>query len=129
MESHSEIGQRILGNVEAYKEISIIVRHHHERLDGLGYPDGLKGTEIPLISRILCVADAYNAMTSDRPYRDAMPAAIARDRLRESSGTQFDAAVVRAFETVLNREGAEYATGQSVSFAAEMHAHPQLIAA
>ncbi len=129
MERHSEIGQRILENVEAYAEISIIVRHHHERLDGLGYPDGLEGTEIPLISRILCVADAYNAMTSDRPYRDAMPAAIARDRLRESAGTQFDASVVRAFEAVLDREGAEYAAGQSVSFAAEMQAHPHLIAA
>ena len=73
MEEHSPIGERILAKVEAYGEIAKIVRHHHERVDGFGYPDGLVGEEIPLISRIICAADAYNAMTSDRPYRDAMP--------------------------------------------------------
>ncbi|MGH8513165.1 MAG: HD-GYP domain-containing protein, partial [Gammaproteobacteria bacterium] len=81
MERHSEIGERILGKVEDYAQIATIVRHHHERIDGEGYPDGITGNEIPLISRIIAVADAYNAMTSDRPYRDAMPSRVARLRL------------------------------------------------
>ena len=72
MERHSEIGERILSKVEAYADVSVIVRHHHERMDGEGYPDKIRGEDIPLISRIIGVADAYNAMTSDRPYRAAM---------------------------------------------------------
>ena len=71
MEQHSEIGERILANVEDYAEIARIVRHHHERMDGNGYPDGVSGQNIPLLSRIIAVADAYNAMTSDR--RTVMP--------------------------------------------------------
>ena len=78
MEQHSTIGERILRNVDDYSEIAAIVRHHHERVDGNGYPDGLVGDEIPLLARIISVADAYNAMTSDRPYRDAMPSRVAR---------------------------------------------------
>jgi putative nucleotidyltransferase with HDIG domain len=81
MEKHSEIGERILAKVEDYAEIATIVRHHHERWDGQGYPDGIAGPDIPLISKIISVADAYNAMTSDRPYRDAMPSRVARLRL------------------------------------------------
>src|SRR5207237_3409440 len=64
MERHSEIGERILANVEGYSRIAAVVRHHHERIDGNGYPDGLSGDAIPLLSRIVAVADAYNAMTS-----------------------------------------------------------------
>ena len=73
MEEHSTIGERILSNVDGYAEIAKIVRHHHERVDGEGYPDGLTIEDVPLISRIIAVADAYDAMTSGRPYRDAMP--------------------------------------------------------
>ena len=90
MEQHSEIGERILANVEDYAEIARIVRHHHERMDGNGYPDGIAGQDIPLLSRIIAVADAYNAMTSDRPYRDAMPSRVARMRLAQAVETQFD---------------------------------------
>jgi HD-GYP domain-containing protein (c-di-GMP phosphodiesterase class II) len=104
MEEHSAIGERILIKVEAYGEIATIVRHHHERVDGFGYPDGLVGEEIPLISRIICAADAYNAMTSDRPYRDAMPDSVARRRLLEASGSQFDADVIDAFLEILGSE-------------------------
>jgi putative nucleotidyltransferase with HDIG domain len=107
MEEHSVIGERILANVEAYGEIATIVRHHHERVDGFGYPDGLTGEEIPLISRIICAADAYNAMTSDRPYRDAMPDSIARRRLLEATGSQFDADVVDALLETLGPESAD----------------------
>ena len=73
MEQHSEIGERILRNVDDYSEIADIVRSHHERIDGMGYPDGIHGDEIPLLARIIGVADAYDAMTSDRPYREALP--------------------------------------------------------
>jgi putative nucleotidyltransferase with HDIG domain len=101
MEQHALIGQSILLNVEDYIEIASIVRYHHERIDGQGYPDGLRGTEIPLLSRIIAVADAYDAMTSNRPYRDAMPNRVARLRLAQAVGTQFDIAVVAAFEAIL----------------------------
>ena len=75
--------------------IAEIVRHHHERVDGNGYPDGLREEEIPSISRIVGVADAYNAMTSGRPYRDAMPTQVARLRLAQTVRTQFDTTVCR----------------------------------
>ena len=68
MQRHSEIGERILAKVDTYTEIASIVRHHHERVDGGRYPDGVVGDKIPMLSRIIAVADAYNAMTSDRPF-------------------------------------------------------------
>jgi len=108
MEEHPVIGQRILEKVENYEAIATIVRHHHERVDGHGYPDGLVATKIPMISRILAVADAYDAMTSDRPYRDAMPAQVARLRLARAVESQFDTAVVAAFEAILTAAPEEY---------------------
>jgi putative nucleotidyltransferase with HDIG domain len=101
MEEHSAIGEMILTKVDDYAEIALIVRHHHERVDGRGYPDGLAGSDIPFPSRIIAVADAYDAMTSDRPYRDAMPGRVARLRLAQAVGTQFDTSVVAAFEAIL----------------------------
>lgn len=101
METHSAIGEQILRNVADYSEIATLVRHHHERIDGFGYPDQLSGNEIPLLARIIAVADAYNAMTSDRPYRDALPSRVARLRLAQAVETQFDTAVVAAFEAIL----------------------------
>jgi HD superfamily phosphohydrolase YqeK len=102
MEMHAAIGETILLNVDNYAEIAAVVRHHHERIDGAGYPDGLSGAKIPLLSRIIAVADAYDAMTSDRPYRDAMPTRVARLRLAQGATTQFDATIVAAFEAALN---------------------------
>jgi HD-GYP domain-containing protein (c-di-GMP phosphodiesterase class II) len=81
------------------------VRHHHERIDGTGYPDGLLGADIPLESRIIHVADAFEAMTSDRPYRKAPGQAYAIDELRRNSGTQFDADVVEALIRRLDPTG------------------------
>ena len=101
MEAHPAIGERILRNVEGYEQIADVVRHHHERMDGQGYPDGLSASEIPILARVLAVADAYDAMTSDRPYRDAMSSDEARLRLAQGVGTQFDTAVVAAFEAIL----------------------------
>jgi putative nucleotidyltransferase with HDIG domain len=116
MEEHTVIGERILANVDDYAEIAQIVRHHHERVDGQGYPDGLSGEEIPLLSRIISVADAYNAMTSDRPYRDAMPSQVARLRLAQAVESQFDTTIVAAFEAILAGASEEYRSGQRFDF-------------
>jgi HD-GYP domain-containing protein (c-di-GMP phosphodiesterase class II) len=105
MEKHTSIGQSILLNVDDYADIASVVRYHHERIDGQGYPDGLRGSNIPLLSRIIAVADAYDAMTSDRPYRSAMPSRVARMRLAQAVGAQFDNAVVAAFEALLAAQG------------------------
>jgi putative nucleotidyltransferase with HDIG domain len=119
MEQHSEIGERILRNVDDYSEIADIVRSHHERIDGMGYPDGIHGDEIPLLARIIGVADAYDAMTSDRPYRDALPSRVARMRLAQAVGTQFDTAVVAAFEAILATAEESYRSGRGSSFMRE----------
>ena len=117
MQEHSAIGERILAKVEDYAEIATIVRHHHERVDGQGYPDGRFFEEIPLLSRIIAVADAYNAMTSDRPYRDAMPSRVARLRLAQAVDSQFDTAVVAAFEAILASADESYRSGSRGDFA------------
>lgn len=116
MERHSEIGEDILRNVDDYSEIAQIVRSHHERVDGTGYPDRLIGEEIPLLARIIAVADAYNAMTSDRPYRDAMPSRVARLRLAQAVESQFDTSVVAAFEALLAGASETYRLGRDDAF-------------
>jgi putative nucleotidyltransferase with HDIG domain len=117
MEQHPVIGERILAKVEDYSEIARVVRHHHERVDGRGYPDGLRGDEIPLVSRIIAAADAYNAMTSHRPYRDAMPSRVARLRMAQAVGSQFDTTVVAAFEAILASAAEPYRVASRVDFA------------
>jgi putative nucleotidyltransferase with HDIG domain len=119
MERHSEIGERILRNVDDYSEIADIVRSHHERIDGMGYPDGLHGDDIPLLARIIGVADAYDAMTSDRPYREALPSRVARMRLAQAVETQFDTTVVAAFEAILAGSDDDYRSGRGSSFMRE----------
>jgi putative nucleotidyltransferase with HDIG domain len=116
MQRHSEIGERILANVDTYSEIASVVRHHHERVDGQGYPDRLVIDEIPLLSRIIAVADAYNAMTSDRPYRDAMPSRVARLRLAQAVETQFDTTIVAAFEAILAGADESYRLAKGTAF-------------
>ena len=118
MQEHSAIGERILSHVDEYSEIATIVRHHHERIDGQGYPDGLADEDIPLVSRIIAVADAYNAMTSDRPYRDAMPSRVARLRLAQAVESQFDTAAVAAFEAILAGAEEDYRVAQRADFGA-----------
>lgn len=122
MELHSVIGERILSKVEDYAEIAAIVRHHHERVDGHGYPDGLAGADIPLLARIIAVADAYNAMTSDRPYRDAMPSRVARMRLAQAVESQFDTSVVAAFEAILAAAPEAYRSGSRPEFSLRVNA-------
>jgi putative nucleotidyltransferase with HDIG domain len=116
MQRHSEIGERILANVDTYSEIASVVRHHHERMDGEGYPDGLRADEIPLLAQIIAVADAYNAMTSDRPYRDAMPSRVARLRLAQATDGQFSTTVVAAFEAILATADEDYRMGRGSQF-------------
>jgi putative nucleotidyltransferase with HDIG domain len=116
MERHAEIGERILANVDDYAQIASIVRHHHERVDGNGYPDGIRDDDIPLLARIISVADAYNAMTSDRPYREAMPSRVARLRLAQAVETQFDTSVVAAFEAILAGSSESYRLASSEEF-------------
>ncbi|CAA9495138.1 MAG: diguanylate cyclase/phosphodiesterase (GGDEF & EAL domains) with PAS/PAC sensor(s), partial [uncultured Solirubrobacteraceae bacterium] len=101
MRQHSALGGRILAGIASLAHLSAAVRAEHERWDGLGYPDGLSGTAIPIAARIILAADAYHAMTSDRPYRSAMPPAAALDELRACAGTQFDPAVVDALVAVV----------------------------
>lgn len=101
MKMHTIMGDRILEPVRISPMIKAAVRHHHERFDGKGYPDGRAGEDIPLSARILSVADAYEAMTSDRPYRKALSDEQAMGELRRYSGAQFDPLIVEAFLTVL----------------------------
>ena len=102
MRRHSIIAERILGGVPSLKRVAAIVRSSHERWDGGGYPDGLAGSAIPLAARIVFVADAYCAMTEDRPYAQARSAESARSELSTCSGTQFDPIVVEVFLAVLD---------------------------
>jgi putative two-component system response regulator len=97
MKTHPELGASLLGHFESYREISAVILAHQEHLNGSGYPRGLKGEEIPLFARIIAIADAYHAMTNNRPYRRALPASEAVGELKRNSGTQFDPALVDAF--------------------------------
>ncbi len=102
IETHPELGERILAPIEQLESVRPIVRASHERYDGKGYPDHLAGDQIPLEARIIFACDAFHAMTTTRPYRDALPVEEARRRLREAAGTQFDPAVVEACLRVLD---------------------------
>lgn len=102
--NHPEIAYRLLKNLKPYKKGSAYVLYHHERFDGRGYPHGLSGPDIPLGARILAVADSYDAMTTDRPYRSALPQSTAVNELLRCSGTQFDPQVVEAFISVLKSD-------------------------
>jgi len=101
MDDHAAFGADILEHVRAFRDVAPIVRHHHERPDGTGYPDGLEAAEIPVGSRIVLVADAFDAMTSDRVYRRALTVKVALGELHRYAGRQFDATVVAALQRLL----------------------------
>jgi ribonuclease P protein subunit RPR2 len=104
IERHTVLGSQILDGIEFLGDAKLVVRSHHERWDGGGYPDGLRGDEIPLAARVFCVADTFDALTTDRPYRSASSFEAARALIAEASGTQFDPAVVEAFATIEDAE-------------------------
>ena len=97
---HPEIGSEILRDVDFLGDAKLVVRHHHERWDGKGYPDGLAGDAIPLAARVFAVADTLDALTTIRPYRPASAWSVAREEIRAGAGTQFDPTVVAAFEQI-----------------------------
>jgi two-component system cell cycle response regulator len=110
VQRHSEIGERIIAAAREIEAIAPIVRAVHERPDGRGYPDGLELDQIPVSSRIIAVVDAFDAMTTDRPYQRAVSPGQALVELRRHAGTQFDAAVVEAFvAAIADRTGTERA--------------------
>lgn len=104
MKSHPEVGGDILATVTGIPDIAVGAKWHHERYDGKGYPDGLKGTEIPEIARIIAVADAYDAMTSTRSYRKIMPQAVVREEIEKGSGTQFDPIVAEKMLELIDED-------------------------
>jgi len=116
---HPEYSWSILRLFPGLEEASLYALHHHESVDGTGYPAGLKGHDIPLVSRIISVIDAYDAMVSNRCYRKGLPHEEAVARLLKASGTQFDAEVVRVFTPIAEKEAADVfaAAGTSMSAA------------
>jgi HD-GYP domain-containing protein (c-di-GMP phosphodiesterase class II) len=101
---HPEWGWMAIRSVSGFEEAALLILHHHERLDGRGYPGRLRGNEIPLGSRVITVADSYDALTTNRPYRGGRSRAEALAELQRCAGTQFDAQVVNAFGAALNRQ-------------------------
>ena len=119
IETHAEVGASILERIEGYEEVALAVRHHHERFDGFGYPDGLLGTNTSILARIVAVADAYSAMTSERPYRVALTNEEAWRRIEEDAGKQFDPSIVTAFAHVLEKASEAYISGTDRDFEIE----------
>ena len=112
MKKHAEIGYRILSRIEEIPEIGTGALYHHEHFDGTGYPKGLKGEEIPIEARIIGAADAYDGMTEQRSYKDALSKEEAIAEIQRCSGTQFDPHVARALVLLLKR--GKYQPGVSV---------------
>lgn len=105
MRQHPVVGERICGELRFARDVCPIIRHHHERWDGQGYTDALAGEMIPLLARVIGVVDAYDAMTSHRPYRMALPEEEAMSRLVQGAGTQWDPYVVQNFVKILRTSG------------------------
>lgn len=104
IKNHPSIGAHILCNAEIFQEIIPIVKHHHEKYDGTGYPSKLAGADIPFLARIAAVADTFDAMTSKRTYRDALPLDVVKSEIKHCSGTQFDPEIAKAFLEILDKQ-------------------------
>ncbi|MGH7307477.1 MAG: HD domain-containing phosphohydrolase [Candidatus Rokuibacteriota bacterium] len=124
MKDHVEVGYRILKPLCFLEREALAVRHHHERYDGTGYPDGLAGEAIPLIARIVSTADAFDAMTSDRPYRQALSFDVALAEIKRGSGTQFDPATAEAFLRIPRGRLLEICEGSTARTASGLAASP-----
>ncbi|HEV8656086.1 MAG TPA: HD-GYP domain-containing protein [Candidatus Limnocylindria bacterium] len=121
MKRHPEFGAQIISGIPFLEDVARIVRHHHERWDGMGYPDGLKGDRIPLGARIFAVGDSFDAMTSDRPYRRGLLIDAAREEIRRCANSQFDPAIVTAFLSIPVARLAAIADDAP-------HSHPRVVA-
>jgi putative nucleotidyltransferase with HDIG domain len=104
MKQHPVLSGEILAEYPVFEKVARNARHHHERVDGRGYPDGLKGEDIPLFARIILIADTFDAMTSTRTYRKGLSYEVAFEELRQFSGSQFDARCVEAFVSGMAKE-------------------------
>lgn len=104
IKNHPSIGAHILGSATIFQDIIPIVKHHHEKFDGRGYPSGLKGEEIPYLARIAAIADTFDAMTSRRSYRNALDLQYVKDEIKRCEGTQFDPQLAEAFLEILNND-------------------------
>ena len=104
IKNHPSIGAHILCNAEIFQEIIPIVKHHHEKYDGTGYPSKLAGADIPFLARIAAVADTFDAMTSKRTYRDALPLDVVKSEIKRCSGTQFEPEIAKAFLEILDKQ-------------------------
>lgn len=104
IKKHPNIGAKILNNSSMFKDCLPLVKHHHEKYNGTGYPDGLKGNEIPYLARIISVADTFDAMSSSRPYRDALSIKTVREELSKCAGTQLDLNITNAFLDVIDND-------------------------
>ena len=101
--SHPLVGSNIISKMRLFRLEEPAIRYHHERFDGKGYPEGIDGENIPMEARIIALADSYDAMTSKRPYRNAMSREDALKEISKNEGTQFDPSVVKHFLTVINK--------------------------
>ncbi|MGD9582007.1 MAG: HD-GYP domain-containing protein, partial [Vampirovibrionia bacterium] len=101
IKQHSPKGVKILENIKQLESVVVMIKYHHERYDGKGYPEQLAGEQIPLGSRIICVADAYDGMVSDRPYRKGLDHEVAIKIITKDAGTHFDPVIVEAFLEVI----------------------------
>ena len=117
MRAHPLIGERMLGGIDFLRPALPIIRHHHERWDGMGYPDGLLGDEIPIGARIVSVCDAFDAMTSDRPYRKALPVEVACDEIMKHASLQFDPECASLLVDVVTNMGDEQLENRFVRYA------------
>ncbi len=106
MRSHARVGGKMLERIPLLCDVAPVVRWHHERIDGNGYPDGLVGDEIPMLARIVAVADSFHAMISKRPYRKSLPVLVALDEIRAGAGTQWDREVIGAMLSIVQPAGA-----------------------
>jgi len=97
MRKHPVTGAEIVTHIKGLRDLIGGIKHHHERYDGKGYPDGLKSDEIPFMAKIIAVADTFDAMTSDRPYRKGLPVEVAREEIQRNAAAQFDPYMVAAF--------------------------------
>ena len=113
IKNHPMIGVHMLGDANIFKDIIPMVKHHHERFDGRGYPSQLAGEDIPLIARIAAVADTFDAMTSKMSYRNALPLDVVKEEIKRCSGTQFDPKLAELFLEILDNNFDEIAEIQN----------------